>query len=268
VRTVNLATCRTTKTRPLVHPSVGGATVRVTPTSQTIVFRGKVVLKIPERNGLPGPIEIYGLSPDRKWALFAIDPDASASMAADGLLLRAVPIAGGGPRSVAFGLMYGDYRTWCGDRLVLTAGGDRIAPDRKRLMVAGPPSWHARPLARAPGRSFGAVTCAPDGKSVVAQLQRQSVDARFFDTSWALWRIGLDGSMKQLTHPPKGYADESPRFSRDGRTLMFVRSRKGVGKLYALRNGKLVGPLLGLGYSLGFYGHQDWWQSMSWSLAG
>jgi hypothetical protein len=28
----------------------------------------------------------------------------------------------------------------------------------------------------------------------------------------------------------------------------------------------LTGPLLSLGYSLGYYGHQDWWQSMDWSL--
>jgi len=45
-------------------------------------------------------------------------------------------------------------------------------------------------------------------------------------------------------------------------TVLLVRSRKGVGKLYALRRGKLVGPLL----SLGYYGHQTWWQSMDWSL--
>ncbi len=68
-----------------------------------------------------------------------------------------------------------------------------------------------------------------------------------------------------MTSPPRGHADESPRFSRDGSVLAFVRSRNGVGKLYALHGGPLVGPLLSLGYSPGYYGHQDWWTTVAWS---
>jgi WD40 repeat protein len=68
-----------------------------------------------------------------------------------------------------------------------------------------------------------------------------------------------------VTTPPRGYADESPRFSRDGQVLAFVRSRKGVGSLYTLRTGRASGPLLSLGYSLGYYGHQDWWSGVAWS---
>jgi len=48
---------------------------------------------------------------------------------------------------------------------------------------------------------------------------------------------------------------------------MFVRSHREVGKLYALRGGKLVGPLLSLGYRLGYDGAQNWWQDVRWSLA-
>jgi len=43
-----------------------------------------------------------------------------------------------------------------------------------------------------------------------------------------------------------------------GGVVYFVRSSHGNGKLYALQGGRLVGPLLSLGYSLGFYGHQAW----------
>jgi hypothetical protein len=92
------------------------------------------------------------------------------------------------------------------------------------------------------------------------QSQRESDNASFFATRWALWRVGLDGTRRRrLTSPPTGDADESPRFAADHRTLLFVRSRKGVGRLYALRNRRVVGPLLSLGYSLGYYGHQAWW---------
>jgi WD40-like Beta Propeller Repeat len=163
--------------------------------------------------------------------------------------------------------MYSDYVTWCERRLVLTVGGDRIATTNKRLAVATAPEWHARTLVHAGNRAWGAVTCAPNERSVVVQSEPDRNDGYFFHTHWALWRVGLDGSHVRLTSPPKGYADESPRFSRDGRTVLFVRSRKGVGSLYALRDGKLGGPLLSLGSSLGYYGHQNWWQSMSWSLA-
>jgi hypothetical protein len=103
------------------------------------------------------------------------------------------------------------------------------------------------------------LVCARDGRSVVVQSQAESDNPSFFATRWSLWRVGLDGSTHRLTSPPSGYADESPRLAPDGRTLLFVRSRKGIGALYALRGQKLFGPLLSLGYNLGFYGHQGWW---------
>src|SRR5262249_36418663 len=128
----------------------------------------------------------------------------------------------------------------------------------KRLLVASPPDWRARPLVDAPGRAWGSVACAADGRSVVVQSQRQSTDADFFATRWALSRVGLDGRQTRLTSPPAGYADESPPLSRDGRTLYFVRSHDGNGRLYALRGGRAFGPLLSLGHQLGYYGHRDW----------
>jgi hypothetical protein len=141
---------------------------------------------------------------------------------------------------------------------VFTGGRDRIATNTKRLLVASPPDWLPRPLVSARGRAWGSIACAPDGRSVVVQSQRKSVDANFFATRWALWRVGLDGTRTRLTSPPAGSADESPRFSPDRRTLYFVRSKGGRGSLYALRGGRVIGPLLPLGYQLGFYGHRDW----------
>jgi len=259
---VDLATCRTSRA-PATPES--GATVHVTKDAQSIVFKGRVVLTVHENHkgfpaGSPGPIFLEGVSPDRAWILYAIDPMGSASLAADGLTLRAIPVTGGPSHVVESGLMYGSYRSWCDYyTLVVTAGGDRLAANDKRLVVTGPPSWKARPLVNEPGRAFGSVVCAPDGNSVVVQEQPQSTNASFFEFRWALWRIDLATRRStQLTRPPAGYADESPQFSPDQSTLYFVRSTKGVGKLYALKDGKLVGPLLSLGYRLGYYGHTDW----------
>ena len=258
---LDLATCLTAKAPP-IPASV--ATVRVTKNSQSIVFKGKVVLEIYESHkgfpaGFPGPIELEGLSPDRRWILYAIDPQGSASIAADGLTLRAVRATGGRSYTVGFGLLYDDYRAWCGNRLVMTAGGDRIAVHAKRLIVTGPPDWRPHRVVPDPAISFGSLVC--DGNGVIVQRQRSSTDANFFHTHWSLYRVGLDGSTTRLTSPPKGYADESPQIAGD--VVYFVRSTHGRGKLYALRDGKLVGPLLSLGYSLGYYGHQEWGYSVT-----
>ena len=259
---IDLATCLTAKARPL---PASLATVRVTKDSQSIVFKGKVVLTIHENHkgfpaGSPGPIELEGVSPDGKWILYAIDPMGSASLAADGLTVEAVAATGGRSYTVASGLTYPSYRTWCDFyTLVVTAGGDRIANHGKRLVVTGPPSWKPRLLVREPGRAFGSVVCAPDGNSVVVQEEPKGGTNESSTTShWQLWRIGLDGKATRLTNPPPGYSDDSPQFSPDQRTLYFVRSKNDHGALYALRDGKLAGPLLALGTTLDYYGHRDW----------
>jgi hypothetical protein len=259
---VDLATCRTSKA-PAAPAS--GATVRVAKDSQSIVFKGKVVLKIHENHkgfpaGSPGPIELEGVSPDGKWILYAIDPQGSASIAADGLVLKAIPAAGGRSHGVAGGLLYPDYRSWCDFRtLVVIAGGSRMAVDNKRPILIHLPSWRGRNLRpRDYRRAFGSVECSPDGNSVVVQEAPQSTDGSFLDAPWSLWRVGLDGTSTRLTSPPRGYADESPHFAPDQSTLYFVRARRGDGKLYALRGGRIVGPLLTLGHEDGYYGHTAW----------
>jgi Tol biopolymer transport system component len=213
----------------------------------------------------PGPIMLVGWSGDDRWLFFSIDPGGSGSIADDGLTLRVVSVHGGRVSHIARMLLYRDYLSWCGGHLVLTAGIDRIATNGKRLLIADPPNWRPRPLVAAPGRVWGSLTCAPNGRSLVAQSQPESTNAIFFATKWALWQVGLAGSQTRLTTPPRGFADESPRFSHDGRTLVFVRSRKGIGRLFAFRGRRLFGPVLSLGYNLGFYGHKDWWLNADWS---
>jgi dipeptidyl aminopeptidase/acylaminoacyl peptidase len=225
------------------------AIVRVTGSGKTlhnaIVVNGRPVYSVNvsgDTSGLdsPGPIVLLGWSGDDRWIFFAVDPGSSASIAADGLILRVVSRRGGNPHRIATMLACRDYRTWCGGRLVLSGGGDRIATNNKRLLVTSPPDWRARPLVQASGRAWGSLACAPDNRSVVVQSQPESGDANFFATRWALWRVGPDGTRTRLTSPPAGEADESPRFSPDGRTLYFVRSRQGRGHRdwsYSVRRG-------------------------------
>ncbi len=211
--------------------------------------------------GSPGPIMRVRWSGDGRWLFFAIDPQGSASIAADGLLLQVISTKGGRPQRIGMTLAYSDYLTWCSGRLVFTGGGNRLATTNKRLLVASPPAWQARPLLETPKRAWGSLACAPDGRSLVVQSQPRSEDYNFSATKWELWRVGMNGSRRRLTSPPPHSADESPRYSRDGRSIFFVRTRRGLGSLFTLRGQRLSGPLLRIGYNLGFYGHRCWWLS-------
>ena len=270
---LDLSTCReSVRTGPAPAPRRGVrapdgtvATVRSTghgrTAKQTIWARGRPVFtetqyyKSIGPGDTPGPIELLGWSGDSRWIFFTVDPGGSGSIAADGLILRVVSAKGGRVHKLGPMLAYPDYLAWCGAMLVWSGGGDRLSTDHKRLLAAAPPDWRPRPVVREPQRAWGSVVCGGDGRSVVVQSQPKSADSNFFHTHWSLWRVGVDGRRTQLTSPPAGFADDAP--TRVGDTLYFVRTRQGRGSLYALRRGKLLGPFASLGYSVGYYGHND-----------
>src|SRR5919109_4103310 len=237
--------------------------------TQSITVGGRAIYTVHESYrqvpaGTPGPLALFAWSSDSRWLLFYIDPMGSESLAADGVQVRAISVHGGRPRPVVGMLRYPDYLTGCGRRLVAPAGGDRLATENKWLVLANAPRWRARTLVRSSARAWGSIACAPDGTRLVAQSQPVSHDFSFFATCWSLWSVRLDGSKTRLTAPPAGYADESPRWSRDGRSLLFVRSRRGQGRLFLWQAGRVRGPLANLGSSLGYYGHHDWWAAADW----
>ena len=222
--------------------------------TQRIWVHGRLVFSRLEN----GPVELIKLSSDGRWLFFAIDAYASSSIAADGLDLLVVSTHGGAVHDLGLTLAYPDYLAWCGGRLVYAQGGDRIAIHGKRLLVAAPPDWHPRPLWNDPTRSFASPACSPDNTAVAVLAQHTSVNAAFFATRWQLWLVGLDGTRNLLDAPPPGWADEQPAWSSVDGSIAFVRERKGYGQLMIVRQGKVLGPLVQLGYQLGFYGHHDW----------
>jgi len=236
---VDLATCKRSHAPP---PASGGPRVA----GQAIVFHGKALVSA--RKG--DSIWLAGTSPDGRWILYSIDRFASASVAEDGLPVRAIRAAGGHSFPIATGLVYSSYRTWCGGRLVMTAGFDRETTTNKWLVTSSPPGWKTRVLVRNDRRAFGSLTCARDG--VIVQSATASLEG-FRSPHWALWHVAWDGTLRRLTSPPNGVSDESPEYV--GGVLYFVRS----GSLHALRNGRLSGPLLRVPrMAPTFFGHTDW----------
>ena len=237
---VDLATC-TTAPAPARQPAPGARVA-----GRAIVFHGKVVVQV--RKG--DSIALDGTTPDGRWIFYALDRFASASLAADGLQVRAIRAAGGRSYPIATGLVYGSYRGWCDGRLVMTAGFDRDTTTNKWLVTASPPTWRARVLVKSTQRAFGELTCTSNG--VIVQSTAAS-DEGYRSPHWSLWHVGWNGKLRRVTTPRKGVSDESPQYV--GGVLYFVRS----GSLFALRGGRLVGPLLRVPrVAPGFFGHTDW----------
>jgi hypothetical protein len=214
--------------------------------------------------GSPGPLGLVRWSPDGRWIFFYVDPMGSASIAADGLDLQVISVHGGRPKQVAGMLLYRDYLTWCGSKLVLAAGRSRIATENKRLLVASAPTWRPRPLVHDPGVAWASPACAPGGRRLAVLAQETSHDPGFVRAHWSLWLLGLDGSRRRFTTPPPSGADESPRWIGP-RSLLFVRrTRDFHGLLMLWRGGRVVGQFADLGRDIGYYGHHDWWSIADW----
>ncbi|HZR93300.1 MAG TPA: hypothetical protein VFA44_12945 [Gaiellaceae bacterium] len=263
VHVVDLSTCRTQTThavwpagpRPVLESPDGR--YRVSAHLHTLVVTNVRTHLSADVFHADSPVIVAGWSPDSRWILFAVDPMGSASLAADGLELQAVTADGRRTVAIAPTLMYADYRAWCGRDLVLTTGGNRLATAGKSLTLVRPGTWSLRPLVRE-RLAWGSVVCASDGRSVVVQAQPPTdpLNLTFNRANWALWRVGFDGTSRKLTSPPHGYSDDSPLVV--GRTIFFVRSHRGAGLVYALRDGRVLGPFARLGPDSGFYGHHTW----------
>lgn len=256
VQVVNLATCAGRRER--VASARQGTPVA---TGNTLVLHGKVLVRIRRGDSL----HVDSMSPGGKWFVYSVDRFSSASLAADGLPFFIMRTHGGRAVGLGAGLVYASYRSWCADNsLVMAVGVSREAVDNKRLIHFLGPSWTGTNVEPKLHESvFGSLDCAPDGESVVVQETAQSRTTGYRHPHWSLWRVNLtDGKQTQLTHPPAGSEDDSPRWSPDELTLYFVRARHGYGSLYALHNGKLVGPLLSLGHNSGYFGETQWGYSV------
>ena len=236
----------------------------------------RLVYRVPR--GRLEPPWIAGWSPDGKWVLFFADLSSSASIAADGLPLRSVRAAGGSAVTIVPHLLAAeDLRTWCKRRLVVASGFDRYTTHGKTLVAASAPRWRARNLSRDATQSWVSPACAADGERIVAAAGPNRTENRFGEERRSVWVLAADGSSrKRLTSPPPGATDESPRWSSDGRWILFVRSNRttrnatAYGSLYLLEvaTRRLRGPLARVGPAGNYYGLYGWPSVVAWFQPG
>jgi len=165
--------------------------------------------------------EPAGWTADGRRVLSWQDADCSASLAADGLTLDAVPAAGGRPVSLGATLT---YPSWVlpvsGERVLVNTGGDRIVADHKVLRSCDAATGACTAFPLPPG------TTSLDPALAAGELFEvrvpQSVRADDFVPRGTLWAGPLSGGGEhQLTAAGTSVADPVP--SADGSTVTFVR---------------------------------------------
>ncbi|HEY1366210.1 MAG TPA: hypothetical protein VGF23_03815 [Gaiellaceae bacterium] len=203
----------------------------------------------------PEPYPVAWLGSRVVWWAY---PD-SASIAADGVFLYA------NRDRIGSSLMFPDFVVPCGSGLAVADGGDRYSTHGKTIVAGG------RDVSRDTTRSWVSPSCSADGSTVVAAAGPNVEEMRFGQEHRAIWR--LLPTRKQLTRPPAGWTDESPRVLPDG-SVLFVRTRQtstprkvtthatlellAAGKLKAVADlGYTAGAMSALG-NTNYYGHYGW----------
>lgn len=217
---------------------------------------------------------LAGFTPNGQDVLFWPDASGSASIAADGLPLDAVPLTGGKARTlVPIMLAYGDYIASCSDSLIVTAGRSRESNVGKQLALLSPPSFEARPLHLSKAQSWTTPSCSASGEiATAAGPSRQ--EAHFGLERRSIWLLkSAHSKPRRLTSPAANITDELPRIAPDGRYILFIGTETGANgtgpgtlRLLDLSGGgaKLDGPIAQLGSVGGYYGHYPWAQLTAW----
>jgi hypothetical protein len=221
---------------------------------------------------------LAGWSPDGRWLLFWAATMCSASLDADGWPLYAVPASGGSPvKVVGHMLLYDDFLSWCGSRLIAAAGPDRQTNQGSKLVSVAPPAWHERTLRRAGRLSWVSPACAPAGHVLAAAAGPNSGRASFGIEHRSIWllRAGSGARVRRLSLPPAAdLSDEAPRFSRGGRWILFVRtqvvtaglatSSRDTLELVRVGGGATIPILDFTSGDFSYYDHFDWPYEIDW----
>ena len=212
-------------------------------------------------------------TPDGRWVLFRTDTEDSASGAADGLPLLAVPAGGGRAVPLETNVLAGpQFVVPCGpDRVLVVSGFDRYVSAHKSLVLFTEGSWARRDLSADPSRSWYDPTCTADGGSILATatVMPGDEDGKIDSSPRMLFRLSPDGSRRPLLgarHDPLSF--EGARFAKDGRHVLYLEHATRYGaplrlRLLNLTTGRSTGSLATIS-SDDYYGLHDWAGAAAW----
>lgn len=218
-------------------------------------------------------LTLAGWSPDGRWLLFWAATMCSASLAADGWPLYAVAASGGSPvKVVPHMLLYDDFLSWCGSALIAAAGPDRETEIGSKLLSVAPSGWRVRTLQRARALSWVSPSCAPGGRllAVAAGRSHEGVFGLEHRSIWLL-RGDTGARVRRLPLPATvDLSDEAPRFSRDGRWILFVRTKvvangsRDTIELVRARGGVAIPTIDFTSGDSSYYDHFEWPYAIDW----
>ena len=214
--------------------------------------------------------------PNGKGLTFRIDEQHSASLAADGLPLYTMPLAGK-PRLLTTSLGYPTWLAWSpsGRQMLLVAGGRRETWHGKGLAICDVYAARCRTLPQPSGVISLDPTWSPSGRDIAFVRARDLGDAGGFDntrtvSAWVrthtLWLADATGAgARQLA---AGSGIYEPQWSADGQHLLYIRANSLC--LIDARGGparRILGPFPTTPdlYPLGYYGHLTWSGLLTWN---
>lgn len=224
-------------------------------------------------------IRLAGWSGDGTHVFFWQGP-ASASLQADGMELKSIPVGGGEPVTLATGMLpYDDFVAPgpAADRLALVVGGGRQAWSQKALVLAdaqGRVAVQASPADQAvasPAWSLDGQNVAYAALPVTAESESLAggEEVQNILNERRVWVVNADGTdQRPLTNGP-AYRDERPLWSADGSQILFVRVRDEQASLWLMRSDgsdakQVVEELTPVPSLFGYYGHVDWDPTFDW----
>ena len=218
------------------------------------------------------PSDVVGAPRLALWSgrsvLFWTDAYESASIAADGLPLYAVPASGGGAVQLATAVLARrQFVVPCGSDALVVSGRDRYVSAGKSLLLAGT----GRDVSADPSRSWYDPSCSPNGREIVATSTRMpgDEDGTIDSAQRAIWLLSANGAKRPLVAPAsRAVSAEGARFSDDGRHVLYVEHATRYGApdrlmLLDLATGSRT-SIATVSGGLDYYGLHDWSAVAAW----